>query len=621
MAEVKAHNGFLGFLKLLWQGLNITRQVVLNLIFFGLLLLIILAAVKKPLPLKNKTLLVIAPHGPIVEQYSIDPAQRLLARLSGEPIQQVQLRDLLRVLAHAANDPHITGVVLDTSELQTGTWNFAALRQVGMAINAFEKTGKPVIAWAGGYDQGQYYLAMHADRVLLDPRGDLLFTGLGSYQPYFKDLLDKLGVDVHLFRVGEYKSAAEPFILNGPSPAAKRADRYWLGGLWNQWIEAVSARRKLTPAQVKADVDDLPQGVASAGGDLARMALNEHLVDGLATRAQLVAILRRYAASGSNGHGFRSVSFSDYLARIDRERRFVANRPEIAVIVAEGDIVSGPQRPGTIGGAATARMIREAREDNDVKAIVLRVNSPGGAVYPAELIRREVELARAAGKPVVASMGNVAASGGYLISMDANQIVAEPNTITGSIGIFGLYFNIPNTLAKIGIHTGGVGTTPWAGAFDVTRPLDPNIGATIQQIIDKGYLDFVSGVARARGKTFDQINAIAQGRVWTGRQAFERGLVDRLGGINAAIELAAQDAGLGSDYEVRYQEPRIRPFDRFLMSLGDSELASISLAHGIIVPRWLATFAPKVAGPLALLENATPGHVNVDAYCFCGLYQ
>ncbi len=617
MAETSKGNGFLGFLKVLWRGINFTRQAILNLIFFGLLLVIILAAARRPLPLQDHTILVIAPHGEIVEQYSIDPAQRALARLSGQRLQQVQLRDLLAALRHAAHDPRISGVLLDTSDLQTGTWTFATLRQVGRAITRFEASGKPVSAWASGYDQGQYYLAMRADKVLLDPQGSVLFTGLDSYQPYFKDLLDKLGVDVHLFRVGQFKSAAEPFILNGPSPAAQEANAYWLGGLWNEWLDAVARARKLAPAQVKTDIDHLPQGVAAAGGDLARLALREHFVDGLATRAQLVADLRRIGAPERDGHGFRGIDLQDYLARVKRGQR-ADGRPVIAVVVAEGDIVSGPQRPGSIGGTQTARLIRRAREDKDVKAIVLRVNSPGGAVYPAELIRREVQLARAAGKPVVASMGNVAASGGYWISMNANQIVAEPDTITGSIGIFGLYYNIPDALAKIGIHTGGLGTTPWAGAFDITRPLDPQVGATIQQVIDKGYLDFVGGVAKARGKSFDAINAIAQGRVWTGRQAYARGLVDKLGGIDTAIALAAQDARLGKNYQVRYVQQPVKPFDRFLMSLSDSALASIALHHGIRLPPWMAAFAPRVAGPLQLLQSARPGKVNVYAYCFCG---
>ncbi|MHB1993669.1 signal peptide peptidase SppA, partial [Metallibacterium scheffleri] len=315
---------------------------------------------------------------------------------------------------------------------------------------------------------------------------------------------------------------------------------------------------------------------------------------------------------------FRGVGFGEYLARIRRDAPKFDNRPEVAVVVAEGDIISGPQKPGSIGGAETARLIRAARENKQVKAIVLRVNSPGGAVYPAELIRREVQLARAAGKPVVASMGNVAASGGYWISMDANQIVAEPDTITGSIGIFGLYYNIPDTLAKIGIHTGGLGTTPWAGAFDITRPLDPKLGATIQQIIDHGYMQFVGGVAKARGKTFEQINAIAQGRVWTGRQAVARGLVDKLGGIDTAIALAAQDARLGKNYRVHYISEPMSPLQRALMGFGDSALASIAIHHGFTLPPWMASFAPRVAGPLQMLQNAQPGKVNAYAYCFCG---
>ncbi len=616
------HNGFLGFLGAIWWGINFVRQALLNVIFFGLLLLLIGVAMKTSHPsaeLKSGTILVLHPEGRLVEQYSINPTQRAIAALAGEPAHQVQLRDLLTSIDAAADDSHIRAILLDPGDLQTGPLTFAALRQVGHALDQFRKTGKQVIAWSPSYTQSQYYLAVHANRVLMDPEGSALFTGLSSYQLYFKDLLDKLGVKVHLIRVGKFKSYAEPFILNGPSPAAQQENQSWMGDVWTQWLDSVAKARKLDPGQLTADIVQLPQQVAAANGDLAKMLLNEHLLDGLLTRAQLIAQLQKLGVPGRRGHGFRAIGFRSYLAKVKQaQRRHRSQKSEVAIIVAEGEIISGPQKPGTIGGVETARLIRKAREARQVKAIVLRVNSPGGSVFPAELIRREVQLTRAAGKPVVVSMGNVAASGGYWISMDANQIVAEPNTITGSIGIFGLFFNVPNMLAKIGVHSGGLGTTPWAGAMDVTRPMNPKFSAAIQLVINKGYRNFVGGVAKARHKSFAQIDAIAQGHVWTGRQALKLGLVDKLGGINTAIRLAATDAKLGKNYRVVYRSEPLSRMQRFIVGFSKNAMVGFAGAYGIRLPSWLADLAPRVSNDLLLLQQARPGQVNAFAYCFCG---
>jgi protease-4 len=285
-------------------------------------------------------------------------------------------------------------------------------------------------------------------------------------------------------------------------------------------------------------------------------------------------------------------------------------------VVAEGEIGAGRRPPGSIGGESTAALIRAAREDRHTRALVLRVDSPGGEVYAAEQIRREVALTRAAGIPVVVSMGDVAASGGYWISMNANRILAEPNTITGSIGIFGMYYSVPGTLAKLGIASDGVATGPMAGAFDITRPLDPRTGTVIQAIIDKGYRDFVGGVAKARGKSFDAIDAIAQGRVWTGRQALERGLVDQLGGMDDAIAQAAKLGKLGNDYPVRYQEAPLGAAERFLLSLKQNAMVAMLQGYGIHLPAWVV-HVQAMAPDLALLRRAEPGKPNVYAYCFC----
>lgn len=605
------------FLRGLGHGLNVTRLVILNLVFFAflclLLLLVVVASFAGRHAVQPQSVLVLKPQGQLVEQYSAPPLQRALSGLSGDDSKQVQLRDLVGAIDAAAKDKRITRILLLPGDLQGG--GFAALREVGAALDRFRATGKPVIAWGVNLEQGQYYLAAHADRLLLDPQGGVLLTGLANYRLYYKDLLDKLGVDVHLFRVGEFKSAAEPYILDHASTEAKQADSYWMGGLWNGYLDEVGGLRKIDPATLRDDIDHLPQHLASTQGDLAQLALNEHLIDGMATRAQLVALLREQGVpAGPKHHGFRNIDLSDYVAGLPQAGSAVA--PGVAIVVAEGEIAGGKRSPGSIGGESTAALIRAVREDKRTKALVLRVNSPGGEVYAAEQIRREVELTRAAGIPVVVSMGNVAASGGYWIAMNANRIFAEPNTITGSIGIFGMYYSVPGTLAKLGIQSDGVATGPMAGAFDITRPLDPKVGAVIQAMIDKGYRDFVGNVAKARGRSYQAIDAIAQGRVWTGRQALARGLVDQLGGLDEAVAAAARLARLGQGYPVRYKEAPVSSFERFLIDMNRTAITQWLQSWGVRLPRWLAQL-PALAPELQLLRHAKAGTPNIYADCLC----
>ena len=600
------------------RGINLTRLVIINLFFFGLLFVLLLMVVAGSIGSRNLvrqgSVLVIKPQGRLVEQYSADPMQQALARLSGDEANQVQLRDLVGAIDAAAADKRISRILLMPGELQGG--GFAALREVGAALDRFRAAGKPVIAWAVNLDQGQYYLAAHADRLLVDPQGGVMITGLANYRLFYKDLLDKLGVDVHLFRVGQFKSAAEPYILDHASAQAKQADSYWMGGLWNTYLDEVAGLRKLDVATLRDDIDGLPQHIASTQGDLAQLAMNEHLIDGMATRAELIAMMRKAGVpAGARGRGFRQVDLSHYVASLPHDSKPLADG--VAVVVAEGEIAAGKRPPGSIGGESTAALIRAAREDHRTKALVLRVNSPGGEVFAAEQIRREVQLTRAAGIPVVVSMGDVAASGGYWISMNANRIFAEPNTITGSIGIFGMYYSVPNTLARLGIQSDGVGTGPMAGAFDITRPLDPKVGAVIQAIINKGYDDFVSNVAKARGKSFDAIDAIAQGRVWTGQQALQRGLVDQLGGLGDAVADAARLARLGKDYPVRYQQPPMGGFERFLSGLSQNASTRLLQSWGVRLPRWFAQL-PALSPELQLLRHARAGTPNIYADCLCG---
>jgi protease-4 len=610
-------NGFWAFLRVFGRGINVVRLVIINLVFFlflGLFLLLMLGfwAGGAERAIQNDSVLVIKPHGTLVEQFSIEPIERALQGLSGNPPKQVQVRDLVAAIDAAAADNRISRILLEPQDLHAG--GFAALREVAAALDRFRAAGKPVIVWASNMDQGQYYLAAHADRILLDPMGGIVLTGLANYRLFYKDLLDRLGVDVHLFRVGQFKSAAEPYILDHASPEAKEADAYWMGGLWDRYLDEVARLRKLEPAALRAAVDGLPEAIAGTKGDLGQLAFSQHLVDGLATHDDLENMMRKEGVpAGRKGEGFRQVDLRRYVASLSAGGAFA---PGVAVVVAEGEIVGGKQPQGTIGGESTAELIRAAREDRRTKALVLRVNSPGGEVYAAEQIRREVELTKEAGIPVVVSMGDVAASGGYWISMNADRIYAEPNTITGSIGIFGMYFTVPGTLDKLGVKSDGVGTGPLAGAFNITRPLDPKVAALIQAIIDKGYRDFVGNVAKARGKPYDAIDTVAQGRVWTGQQALERGLVDQLGGLREAIADAAERAKLGKNPAVHYVEAPLGGFEQFLVSLNDSSATVALRAYGIRMPSWLAQL-PAMVPELKLLRNAQPGRPNVYAYCFC----
>src|SRR5579859_7520152 len=604
MAEPR-NTGFWAFLCVLGRGINIVRLTILNLIFFGflfvflLVLLVGFAGTRAEHAIQSDSVLVIKPKGALVEQYSIEPMQRALASLSGNPPKQIQLRDLVSAIDAAAKDARITRILLEPGELQGG--GFAALREVGAALDRFRAAGKPVIVWAPSLDQGQYYLAAHADRVLVDPQGGVMITGLANYRLFYKDLLDKLGVDVHLFRVGQFKSAAEPYILDHASPESKEADSFWMGGLWDTYIDEVAKLRKLDPATLRSDIDTLPEKIATAKGDLGQLSLEQHLVDAVATPAEVDAMMRKEGVpAGKKGEGFRQVSLQRYASTIPDD---VSTDPGVSVVVAEGEISGGKQPQGSVGGDSTAALIRAAREDKRTKALVLRVNSPGGEVYAAEQIRREVALTREAGIPVVVSMGNVAASGGYWISMNADRIYAEPNTITGSIGIFGMVMTVPGTLDKLGVKIDGVGTSPMAGAFDITRPLDPKVGTVIQATIEKGYRDFVGQVAKARGKPYDAVDTIAQGRVWTGQQAHERGLVDQLGGLGEAVADAAQRAKLGKDAPVRYVEEPMSGFAQFLVSLNNDAMVQVAESYGLRLPSWVAqvnTMAPE----LKLLRTA-----------------
>ena len=613
----------------LWDAVNFSRRLVFNLLFL-LVVFVLLAAMfgsGKLAPLADRSTLVIEPEGRLVEQYSCDPLSRAFARATnGNDCREIRLRDMLRALDAARTDKRIERVVLHLDELQPS--GFASLRDVAAAIAKVKAAGKQVVAYGENYSQGQYLLAAQASQVYLDPmsQGGVMLEGLAGYRQYFRQgLQDKLGIDMHLFKVGEYKSAAEPYILDAASPESKEADLFWMNDLWQRMLADIGKARGLDPPALAANIDAMDAQVAGANGDLAQLALTQKLVDGLKTREQVEdLLLEKGVADDTADGGFRQVALDTYVQHLDGALAPADLRPQVAVVVAEGEIAGGELPPGQVGGESTSALLRSARDDDNVKAVVLRVNSPGGEVFASEQIRREVAALKDAGKPVVVSMGDVAASGGYWISMNADRIYADPSTITGSIGIFGLFPTANRALDKIGVHTDGVGTTRYAGAFDVTRALDPGVGTIVQSVIDKGYRDFTGKVAQARGRSVQQIDEVARGRVWSGEQAKQRGLVDAFGGVDAAVADAAARAKLGKPeaWQTRYIEPSAKPFEQWFGGLIQSRVGlGLLRASGVGEALLLQHIAAQASAPLRFVENALKqrGSVPVTplAHCFC----
>lgn len=557
----------------LWWLLDTGRRAVVNLLFLALIVVLVVGWWRSGAPrLQDKTALVLNLKGSLVEQRAGSVRDRINGQLQGTAVDQVQLRDVLAVLDAAAKDPKIDRLVLVLDDFDRA--GLADLREVGAAISRFKAAGKQVLAWGTSYDQRQYYLASRADTVYLDPMGMVTLEGFGRYRNYYKDVLDRVGVSANVIRVGTFKNAAEPYFANAPSPASLEAEGTLWNGLWATYTADVEQARKLPAGALAQGIAQLPALMDAAKGDAAQLAVQAKLVDALKTRDEFRQLVAERGAKDEKNHTFRQVSFNDYLATIKPP---AASGDAIGVVVAEGEIVAGDAPAGTIGGRSTAELIRKARENPAIKAVVLRVNSPGGDAFGSELVRRELELTRAAGKPVVVSMGDLAASGGYWITMSSDEVVADPATITGSIGVFAMLPTADKLLDKLPVHTGGVTTTWLTGAYDPRRPLDPRFAGLVQRAIEHTYTDFITKAAAARKTTPDKIDAVAQGRVWTGAQAKDRGLVDKLGSFGDALKDAATRAKLPADTRVVYIEPEQGRLARLLSDLGvDSMLARVA---------------------------------------------
>jgi protease-4 len=552
--------------------------------------------------LQDQTTLVLELAGPIVEQAgSGGTRSQLLAQLRGGGEAKTRLRDVLAVLDAAARDPQVTQLLLLTDGLQ-GT-GLVTLREVAAGIERFEAAGKKVVAWGSGYDQRQYYLAAHAGEVWLHPMGMVLVEGYGRYRSYYKEAFDRIGVSANVVRAGKFKNAAETLSASGPSPETVESDRALYGSLWASWLAGVERARKLPAGSIMAAIDSLPGALQAVGGDAAQFALKGKQVDALKTRDELRAAMIERGAADEKNKTFRQVSFGEYLAR---HVSLPKGGDTVGVVVAQGEIVDGRAGPGLVGGLSTAELIRKAREADDVKAVVLRINSPGGSAFGSELVRRELELTRAAGKPVVVSMGDLAASGGYWIALAADEVIADEATVTGSIGVVGMLPSAEQALGKAGIRSAGTTTTWLAGAMDVKRSPEPRLITLVQTTIDRLYADFIGRVAAARKLPRDKVEAVAEGRVWSGKDALPLALVDRLGSFDDAVAAAAKRAKLaaGSAPRLRWFEVEPGRLQRWLQRLG---LAPASAARWALLlgaaeapsPAEALTLAPLAAHPLA----------------------
>jgi len=507
--------------------------------------IVILNSDSEQIIVPNKSALVLNLVGDLVEQKrEINPMDAFLLEALDEKDDkpEVLLADVLNVIAKAKNDDRVQLLVLQLQGLKSA--GLTKLQDIGAALIDFKSSGKKIIALGDHFSQDQYYLVSHADDIWLNPQGFMLLDGYGRYQMYFKSALEKLAINQHIFRVGTFKSAVEPFLRDDMSAKAKEANELWLNDLWQQYKEDVAKQRGFSTDNFDDNMSDLLSKFTKANSSFANYALTNNWVDQLKTRAQMRNNLIDIVGKNKKGNSFNHIGFSDYLASTTVTIPLKGeSKSKVAVIVAKGTILNGTQKPGTIGGDSTAQLLRKARTNDKVKAVVLRVDSPGGSAFASEIIRQEVELLKAAGKPVVASMGSYAASGGYWISAPADKIYAAPSTITGSIGIFGMMMTFEDSLSKLGIHTDGVGTTDIA-SFGPTQPLTEGMSQLFQLSINKGYQDFISLVATNRNMTLDQVDAVAQGRVWSGKKAKDLGLVDELGNLTDAIVAAAKLAKL-----------------------------------------------------------------------------
>ncbi len=604
--------GFFSFVWRILEGIRKVLHLVLLLVLFGF----ILAALHTSIPIiPRSAALVIAPEGELVEQLSSDPLRRAFGQASGGPAPETLLKDVIDAIQAAKSDSRIKLIVLDLGNLDTS--GLSKLQEIGASLRDFRSAGKRVVVGADSLDQTQYYLAAQAGEVYLDPLGLVYVDGFSYYRMFLKDAIDKLGVDVNVFRAGTFKSFTDQFSRSDMAASEREESSVWLQALWNAYGQDVTRARSLPANALNEYVAEQAAALAAVNGDAAKLALQRGLVTALKSRRQMADELKNLVGEDQDTHSFNSIGMSQYLTAV-RSKRVLRSKSDarVGIVVASGEILDGHQPPGKIGGDSTADLLRQARYDNTIKAVVLRVDSPGGSMFASEQILREVQTLRKAGKPVVVSMSTYAASGGYYISAAANQIFASPTTLTGSIGVFSVVPTFQRTLEKFGVKVDGLGTTALAGEMRLDRALDPAARQILQSSVDHAYAEFLHRVGEGRKKSVEDIEKVAEGRVWAGVDAQRIGLVDHLGGLKDATDAAAKLAELGSDYDVEYVESELSLREQLLMQLR-SEAVRVGQMVGLMAPRSDVerVLDPVLAQARAIAELNDPR--GLYAYCWC----
>lgn len=591
-----------GFLRtsgrLVWGSFKFVRNSVLNLIFLFLFVTFLIAIFsgKDKTEIVPGSALVLDLKGLLVEEQTwVDPVEKALNEASGSggETPEMLVRDVVKVIEAASKDDKIKAMVLALSDLEGGSLD--KLKRVGAAIEQFKAAGKEVFATGAFYNQTQYYLASYANKINVNPMGTVLLEGYGSYPMFYKSALEKLQISTHVFKVGTYKSAVEPFIRDDMSPEAKEANAAWLNDLWQTYKTEVAARRGFDVSNFDETFTALNDKLTAANGDMTQYAVNARLVDTVQDREAFRAEMKKLVGEDTENHTFNQVSYAEYHKLVVPKHQIDNPLTEkIALVVARGTIVDGKAKPGTIGGESTSALLREARLDDKVKAVVLRIDSGGGSAFASEQIAQEIRQLKAAGKPVIASMGAVAASGGYWIAAPADEIYAAPTTITGSIGIFALFHTGEKAFNTLGLNVDGVGTTELAGfsnGLPFFKGLQPAAGQVLQQSIEHGYDQFLTHVATSRKLEKAAVDKVGQGRVWTGQKALEFGLVDKLGGLDEAIAAAAEKASL-KQYDVKLITQQPSEQEKLL-----AELFGSAKAAGLLPQREISATS-KLLGSL-----------------------
>ncbi|MEM1111312.1 MAG: signal peptide peptidase SppA [Pseudomonadota bacterium] len=594
----------------IWRGITLIRLALANILFVLILVLMYVVYVGPgPEPLPEKAALLLDVRGTVVDQRSqVDPLQAFMGQPSPADYE-VLLRDLVDAIDIAAEDPAVSALVMELDYLVY--LGLSKTQELARALEGFKATGKPMVAVGDYYTQDQYLLASFAETIIMHPGGGVGLEGFASYQNYFRDALEKLALNVHVFRAGEHKSIAEPILRSDMSAGERAISQRWLNVLWGQYTAMVEEHRDMESGTVDAFLAEFDTRVAGAGGDLALLAEQAGFIDERMGREAANAYLIDLVGAKNEEGRYQALPFEYYL---DRKRPSAvwpeeskASRERVAVITAQGAIQPGDQPPGTIGGDSLGAMISHTIEQDDVAALVLRVNSGGGSVFASEVIRQRVLEAKAAGLPVVVSMGAVAASGGYYIAADADQIWATPGTITGSIGVFAAVPTVEQLMERLGVYTDGVGTTPLAGSSRLDRPLNPLLGSSLTNVVNFIYREFVGLVAEGRGMSFEAVDALAQGRVWSAEDAMANGLLDGLGTLEDAVTAAAELAGL-EDYEVDYVSKPLSPQELLFNALGE-RFGQLQVALPVSPISRLSDQLMQAVSEWELLND--PGHVYV----------